>query len=255
MTAVTELKRAGDEPTGRIALAVGPPMALAVAGLLEQVRDNIGVANVALALSFVVVVAAISGRAAGLTTAVTAGLAYNFFHTRPYYSLRISSGRDIATVILLMLVGVVVSEISAWRRRAQAASVRQLRGARALESTAAQLAAGAQPDEIWSGIRAALIDSLELSDCRYEPGGSPSVPALPRTGSLLAGRMQLGRHGFELPTTGAAVEVVYAGQTLGHIVLTPQGHAGSTRDDRRIAVALADQFAVALATSGRHGGM
>jgi hypothetical protein len=241
---------ATEEPAGRIALAIGPAVALAAAGLLKGFRDDVGVVNVALVLSCVVVVAAIAGRSAGLATAVTAALAYNFFHTQPYYSLRISSGRDVGTVVLLVIVGVIVSEMSAGRRRAHAASLRRLHGAQALEAAAAQLAAGSHPDEIWKGIRAALIDTLGLADCRYEPGPLPSVEALPRSGSLFAESMRLGRNGFEMPDTGTAIAVTYAGRTLGHIVLVPQGHSGSARDTRQVAVALADEFAVALATSG-----
>ena len=40
-----------EEPAGRIALAIGPAVALASAGLLERVRDSFGAANVALELS------------------------------------------------------------------------------------------------------------------------------------------------------------------------------------------------------------
>jgi hypothetical protein len=236
-----------EEPAGRIALAIGPAVALAAAGLLERVRDDFGVANVALVLSCIVVVAALAGRAAGLATAVTAALAYNFFHTRPFYSLRISSGRDAATVGLLVVIGVIVSEMGAWRRRAIAASTRRLQGSRALEAVAAQLAAGARPDEIWDAVRKALMESLDLVDCRFEAGQSPSVPEIPRSGSLFSESMRLGRDGFELPAQGAAIAVAYAGRTLGHIILVPGGQAGSQRDIRQVAVALADEYAVALA--------
>ena len=238
-----------EEPAGRIALAIGPAVALAAAGLLERVRDGFGVANVALVLSCIVVLAALAGRAAGLATAVTAALAYNFFHTRPFYSLRISSGRDIATVGLLVIIGIIVSEMGAWRRRALADSTRRLHGARALEAVAAQLAAGCATDEIWKAIRATLVETLELVECRFEPGSSPSVQSIPRSGSLLGDSMHLGPRGFELPADGAAIAVVYAGQTLGHIVMVPAGNAGSPRDIRQVAVALADEYAVALAGS------
>ena len=238
-----------EEPAGRIALAIGPAVALAAAGLLERVRDSFGVANVALVLSCVVVLAALAGRSAGLATAVTAALAYNFFHTRPYYSLRISSGRDVATVGLLVVIGVIVGEMGSWRRRALAASTRRLHGSRALEAVAAQLASGTQPDDIWVAIRAALIEALGLADCRFEPGATPSVHAIPRSGSLFGESMRLGPHGFELPVGGAAIAVAYAGRTLGHIILVPGRDAGSQRDIRQVAVALADEYAVALAVS------
>ena len=240
-----------EEPAGRVALLVGPAVALGAAGLLKGVRGDVGAVNVALVLSCIVVLAALAGRTAGLVTAITAALAYNFFHTEPYYSLRISSGRDVVTVVLLAIIGIIVSEVSEWRRRAQESSVRRLNNARALEATASQLAAGKSPDEIWLGVRAALIETLGLADCRYEPGPSPSVQLLSPSGSLLGRSMRLGREGFEMPDEGAALAVTYAGQTLGHIVLVPDGHSGSARDTRQVAIALADEFAVALATSDK----
>ncbi|HEY7626085.1 MAG TPA: DUF4118 domain-containing protein [Ilumatobacteraceae bacterium] len=244
--------RTSQEPAGHIALAIGPAVALAVAGLLDPVRDDFGLANVALVLSCIVVVAALAGRAAGLTTAVTAATAYNFFHTQPYHSLRIDAGRDIATVGLLIVIGIIVAEMSAWRRRVQAASERRLQGVRALESVAAQLADGATTDDIWTSIRAALIDTLGLADCRYEPGVGPSVAVLPRSGSLVGQAMRLTATGFELPAEGVAIPVTYASQTFGHIVLVPRPGSGSQRDIRQVAVALADEYAIALA--GRPSG-
>ena len=118
-----------------------------------------------------------------------------------------------------------------------------------MEAVAAQLAAGSRPDEIWDAVRAALMETLSLADCRFESGPAPSVQAIPRSGSLFGESMRLGRHGFELPAEGAAIAVVYAGRTLGHIVLVPAGDAGSQRDIRQVAVALADEYAVALAGS------
>jgi hypothetical protein len=237
------------EPAGRVALAIGPAVALASAGLLELVRDDFGVANVALVLSFVVVLASLAGRAAGIVTAIAAAAGYNFFHTKPYHSLRISSGRDIATVALLVLIGAVVSEMGAWRRRAQAASERRLHGARALEVVAAQLAEHASAEDVWQSVHAALRETLALAECRYETGPDPSRPVLPRSGALIGKAMRFTSTGFELPDTGVAIAVRYAGKTFGHIVAVPRQGAGSQRETRQVAVALADEYAVALAVS------
>ena len=237
-----------EEPAGRIALAIGPAVALAAAGLLEKVRDDFGVANVALVLSCIVVVAALAGRAAGLATAVTAALAYNFFHTRPYYSLRINSGRDIATVGLLVIIGVIVSEMGAWRRRALAASTRRLHGSRALEAVAAQLAAGSRPEEIWDAVREG-VDGQHSSwpIVASKPDSRRRCSRYRARGRCSASRCGWAVSASSFRPSGAAIAVAYAGRTLGHIVLVPSGHTGSQRDIRQVAVALADEYAVALA--------
>ena len=62
------------------------------------------------------------GRMSGILTAVTAAMAFNYFHTEPFHSLRINGAQAIVTVLLLALLGLVMSEISAWRRRPQVAN-------------------------------------------------------------------------------------------------------------------------------------
>src|SRR3954468_11922920 len=102
---------------GPVSIAGGPIAALAAAGLLSRFRDDVGSTNVALVLAGIVVLAGLAGRTAGIVTALTAAVSFNFFHTAPLHSLRISGGRDIVTVVLLAALGLFVAEIGAWRRR------------------------------------------------------------------------------------------------------------------------------------------
>ena len=115
---------------------LGPMVAFFVAALLVVGRDDIGTTNVALLIALVVVVAATADRAAGVATALVASLAYNFFHTEPYRSLRINDGQDILTVVLLIVIGLVVSEISARARTAISGRKRLGDAERSLERTA-----------------------------------------------------------------------------------------------------------------------
>ncbi|HEY6916241.1 MAG TPA: DUF4118 domain-containing protein [Allosphingosinicella sp.] len=49
----------------------------------------------------------------GVTAAVASALAYNFYFTHPYHTLRISSPQDVATVASLFLVALVTSQLAA----------------------------------------------------------------------------------------------------------------------------------------------
>ena len=236
-------------PAGNIAIAIGPIVALSMAGLLGRFRDTAGATNVALVLAMVVVVAALAGRTAGFATAIAAALGFNYFHTEPYHSLRIHAARDIVTVGLLVVIGIVVSEIGAWRRRARTLSTMRLTAGQSLERTAALLAEGRSADEMWTLIRDVLLKEMHLVDCRYEATGSsalPLLPELPRSGSLVAQSMHLARGGFALPADGVVIPVVARGQRLGSIVLVPDTRFGSKHDARALAIALADQYAIAL---------
>jgi Domain of unknown function (DUF4118) len=234
------------EPLGRVAFAFGTIGAVLIAGLLSHVRDDVGSANVALALACVVVAAALAGRLAGAATAITAAIAYDYFHTQPYNSLRVNTARDTVTIGLLLLIGLVVSEMSAWRRRARAAASRQTIAARRLEQLSALLADGADIDRMWPEVRSALIDTLHLSDCRFEPGPDPPQPVLPRSGALAGTTMQYGVGGFRLPAEGASIPVTFGGRTLGHLVVIPDRRSGSALDARQAAIAFADLYAVAM---------
>ena len=123
---------------------------------------------------------------------------------------------------------------------------RQARGAAHLEDVAAVVAAGADLDEAWPVIRRALLDQLELESCRFEPAPfDGQYPALGRDGHIDSSVLHYEPGGFALPPGGAVVPVVAGGRSLGRLVLMPLPHRGTTRSQRRVAVALADQLAVA----------
>ena len=68
--------------------AAGFVASLLIGVVVEPFRDTVGLENVALGYLLVVVVtAAVGGRAAGLISALSAALSYDFFLTTPYHSL------------------------------------------------------------------------------------------------------------------------------------------------------------------------
>ena len=229
-----------------VAIVIGPAAAVAAGGLLENVRDDVGATNIALILATIVVLAAIAGRTAGVVTALFAAASFNFFHTQPYHSLRIHDAQDVVTVVLLVVIGLVTSALGNWRREVGATARRRLHGERSLVIVAERLAAGDSPDDLWPLIRDDLVRELRLGDCRYEPRPTTVLPAVGRTGSLPSTALRLGPDGFDLPPAGVVIDVSGRGRSFGQIVLVPAEHSPSQREQRRIAVALADLFAVAL---------
>jgi K+-sensing histidine kinase KdpD len=57
---------------------------------------------------------------AGLLAAVSSAVWFDFFLTVPYGRFTIDDRADIETTVLLILVGVAVTEICLWGRRQQA---------------------------------------------------------------------------------------------------------------------------------------
>ena len=87
---------AADREGGDLGAALGAGLAILVSGALVGLRDVLSNTSVALILVFIIVAAAtVGGRRAGLLTAVAAGVAFDFFQTRSYNRLTVSSADDI----------------------------------------------------------------------------------------------------------------------------------------------------------------
>lgn len=211
-----------------------------VAAALVPLRDDMINANVALALMAVVVcVAAAFGRSAGAVAAVSSALAYDFFHTRPYLSLRMTSWNDVETTALLLLVGLVMGTLTFRSARDRAATRAGRHDLRRIQRLADHVVAGEDPAEVILAAEAELTGLLDLADCRFvaQPYGE---------GVLV--RLERGDR-FGLPAEGAELEVLVRGRPAGRFVLTPNPGAELSLEQRVVAVALADQVGASLATS------
>ena len=230
----------------------GTAAAIGVGGLLVPVRDVIGNTNVALVLVVVIVAAAaLGGRLAGAMTAAAACLSFNFFHTRPLYTLRVHSDNDIWTIALLFVIGLAVGEVACFARTNRTRAIVD-RGALAhLEAIGAMVAEDLPPDTVWPAVRAALVDELRLVDATFEPEGQPAspLPVLERNGTVDVSVMYWTREGMELPRDGVVLPVSAGPVSYGHIALEPAPGRGTTPDQRRVAIALVDLLAV---THDRH---
>jgi K+-sensing histidine kinase KdpD len=232
--------------------AGGALVAILVSMLLVFVRGEIDSTNVALILVVVIVAAAsFGGRIAGALTSLAAALSFNFFFVEPYLTLRIHNAQDVWTVLLLFVVGITVGELALLRRSSRTDAGRQLAGARHLEDVTERLAEGRNAEGLWPELRAALIEQLGLAEVRFEPHRTDRVydvdlPEIGRSGSITAPVMHWTPQGMELPRDGAQVAVRAAGRVFGRIVLVPTPGRGTSIDERRVAVALVDSYAIAL---------
>ena len=125
---------------------------VAAAAVLIPIRDDVDNTNVALLLVVVVVaVASVGVRTAAAVAALSAAASFNFFHTVPYYSLRIDSRDDVETAALLLLVGLAVGELASRGLQAQAAAARGRRDLASLHGLGALVAKGEDADYVLHG--------------------------------------------------------------------------------------------------------
>jgi hypothetical protein len=100
-------------------------------------------------------------------------------------------------------------------------------------------------------VRDGVVVELGLQSCQFEPGtGLRHLPRIERDGRLLEGEKHFTGSGFALPADGAEVLVEREGVAIGRLVLEPTTGRAVSREQRRVAVALADSLAVVVGRSG-----
>jgi hypothetical protein len=243
--------RPRDPGDGRVpfGFAVGGLGALVLSGLLVPLRGHLPNADMALALVVPVLIGAtIGGRIAGAVAAVVAALSFDFVFTKPYLSLRIASKDDLATFLVLLVVAMVTAEVGIRARRTDAAA-RETRSSLTRLSRVAELSArGADVDDVISSARAELIGLFDLIDCVYEQ--TRSGPELPRLGHSTApeeARLAASAE-FLLPSGGVEVPVIGRGRDFGRLILYTPNTRQASIQQRLVAVAIADELGVTLAT-------
>ncbi|WP_440684106.1 DUF4118 domain-containing protein [Cellulomonas soli] len=238
------------------AAALGP---LAVAAVLGEVHGTVTATTSALVLVLLVVAAASTGlRSAGIVAALSAAVGFDYFLTEPYNSLKIHHPDDVQAAVLLLVIGVAVSELAQWGLRQQA---RARRGAGYLNGVlgTAERATDGQTDVDTLTLLVArqVVDVLDVDDCRFEPQGHErhSWTTLQRDGSVRHGgrEIDVARHG--LPTDDlVALEVSHDGHHLGQLTMSSAVRVvRPSLQQRKIAVLLADLLGNALAVPGPTG--
>ncbi len=85
---------------------------------LALIRGSLPNTDAALLLVLVVVAVAGNGyRLAGVLAALSAAVWFDFFITQPYERFTIDRSADAKTTVLLLAVGVAVTELAVWGRR------------------------------------------------------------------------------------------------------------------------------------------
>ncbi|MFD7495164.1 DUF4118 domain-containing protein [Streptomyces sp. NPDC059832] len=237
------------------AALVCPP---AVAGLLVPFRTDLTSTNTALILVVVVVaVAAIGNRVAGALAALSAAVWFDFFLTVPYERFTIDKGDDIQTAVLLLVVGLVVSQLAARARRLRVVAITDAGHLATIHDTAQLAQSTSSPDAVVDHVRGELTRLLGLKGCRFEYGtllGHP--PRLEQDGDVVVGRRtwDMARRGW--PQEEIELRATGNGHYYGRFMLTPTpGAEPASLQARLVAVTLADQAGAAMATTGpkEHG--
>jgi hypothetical protein len=232
-----------------IGAAVAAPLAAAV--ILLPWRGSWSNTNVALLLVVVVVaVAAIGNRAAGALAALGAAAWFDFFFTVPYQRFTIRSSADVTTFILLLAVGVTVSQLAARARRLKVITITDAGYLARIHQSAALAQSAASAQAVVDHVRQQLIEVLGLRDCRFEYGmliGHP--PRLEQDGMIVTRYSHIDVELAGMPAEEVELRTFGNGQYYGRFMLTPAPGSKPALQARLVAVTLADLAGRALGSA------
>ncbi|WP_327739097.1 DUF4118 domain-containing protein [Streptomyces nojiriensis] len=237
------------DPLALVAALVAPFL---VALALVPFRTGLSATNEALIMVVVVVaVAALGTRAAGALAAVSAAAWFDFFLTRPYQQFTIAHGDEIQTAVLLLAVGLIVSQLAARTRRLQAVAATDAAHLSSLQGTVRLAEDGSSPEAVVEYVRQELVGLLELRGCRFEYGTLMGhLPRLEHDGSLWLRRGRRITEYTGWPEGETELRAVGGGHYYGRFLLDPYpGRPLPAEEARLVAVALAAQAGVALDSS------
>jgi Domain of unknown function (DUF4118) len=246
------VSREPDRSPALVGLAVAALGPVVVALLLVPVRSEVDNANLALVLVFVVVAAAIlGGGRAGALAAVVATMAFDFFLTQPYLSLKIETSDDLETVLVLLGVGLVVGAVASRGRRSRYGRERAAEAITRVHRVAERVARGTPIDDVVRVVTGELKALLRLQDCWLEFRPFVYVmPVLERGGTIAESEHHWFGGGLALSDDGVELAVLERGDVIARFVLIGDPTHTVTIEERVVAVALADQLGLALALAG-----
>ncbi|MFE2167154.1 DUF4118 domain-containing protein [Streptomyces sp. NPDC059447] len=237
----------------RIALAAGLVVPFLVALALVPFRADLSATNEALIMVVAVVaVATLGTRAAGALAALSAAAWFDFFLTEPYQQFAITDGDELRTAVLLLVVGLIVSQLAVRTRRLQAVVVTDAAHLSSLQGTARLAEDGRSPQEVVEYVRQELVGLLGLRGCRFEYGTLMGhLPRLEHGGGVWLRRPGRVTEYADWPDGETELRVVGGGHYYGRYLLDAYpGLPLPPEEARLVAVALAAQAGAALDSAG-----
>lgn len=217
------------------------------AAMMYGLRDLITPTAAALVLVLIVVgIAATGDRVAGLLSCLAGAAGFDFFLTTPYLDFHVENRGDVELAVLLLLVGLAVSELALWGGRQHAAASDRAGYLDGIRATADLAAGGASQQDTEQAISRHILRTLGVEKVQFvagAPGGDAAL--LGRDGSLRVGDIALDLRRDGLPTDRVtAIPVVRHGHLIGHFQVTAATAQVRVKPEQvDVVILLADQLA------------
>lgn len=233
-----------------LVLAAGLPLLLCA--IVAQIRSSVTPATAALGLVLVVVALAATGdRFAGVAAAVSGGAWFDYFLTAPFGRFTIEDPNDVEVAVLLVLVGLAVTELTLWGRRQQASASNRAGYLDGVLATAQIMTGQFSSTALADHVAVQITGLLNVDSCRFvaETTLSPHSAVLGPDGDVTARGARVNVDQDGLPTMEETVlPVQYQGVIFGQFLITAATRiVRPTLEQRRVAALLAYQVGTAYA--------
>ena len=218
-----------------------------VAGLLTLGRAQLHENHVTLVLVLIVACVSAAGlRPAGLVAALTTALAYDFFWTEPYYSFAIFNTDDILTVLLLVIVGAAIEQLSWWGGRQRAVAAQRLDYFTALRRAAAPIPAEASAPTL-DAMSNTVKTALDADSCQLVLDEPLPATVLHGDGSITRSGRVIDVTRLGLPTDDVIAIPIPCSSRSAHFAVIAASHiARPPAEQRQVAALLAHLAADAV---------
>jgi hypothetical protein len=177
--------------------------------------------------------------------AVSAAVWFDFFLTAPYQRLTITDLADVETTVLLVGVGVAVTELAVRGRRQRLLAQTDALYLDAIATTNRLMHSGASLASVAAHVSTELTSLLGLRGCRFERGRYGGLPRLEDDGQISTARSEWDLDQFGMPDTDVELLCRGDGLSVGRFVLRPAPGVTPPLLARRISSLLATQVAAA----------
>lgn len=237
-------------------LSIAGGLPLLWCAVAAQFRGDITAATDALVLVLLVVAAATSGdRITGIVAAVSGGVWFDFFLVPPFHRFSIKNPNDVEVTVLLVIVGLAVTEIVLWGRRQQKTASSRAGYLDGILATSKIVAGGLSSTELEDGVAAHLTELLDADAVRFVAGSglAADMPVIGPDGEVRVRGTSINVARDGMPTLDeTSLPAQHHGTVHGQFLITTATHiAKPSLEQRQVAVLLANQVGAAHATSAR----
>lgn len=231
----------------RLAVALGIVLPVAVCAVLVPFRTSLPNTDAALVLVAVVVaVASFGHRPAGVLASVVAAVSFDFLLTAPYETLSITDRHDVETFVLVVLVGLAVTELAVRGRLSRLRATTDEQHLAAIRSVRTAVDAGLGRAELAARVASTLTELLGLRSCRFDGSRFGGLPRLEPDGRVSVGDGWWDVDQYGLPDTELEILAVDRGTAQGRFVLLPTPGAAPSLAARQCAAVVVELAAPAL---------